>query len=80
MKPAEYADVPNLDGMFVEELEEYSRTIADKDGEVWEDIKHYVFHKIKAMRYRLDGYINAALHHEKKCDSIYQDIKEFVDW
>lgn len=77
---SDYKDVPNLDGMMVEELEEYRRSIQDKQGKVWEDIKLYVYYKQYAIYSRLQGFINEALYHESKCDSIYQNIKDLVDW
>lgn len=76
----EYKDVPNMDGMVLEDLEEYYQSIKDKEEGIWEQIKHYARQKIAAMRCRMNGYVDTALLHEKQCDNIYDVIKDYLDW
>ncbi len=76
----DFKDVPNLDDMYVDDLEAYDKTIQDKEGEVWDEVKEYVHCKTIAMQSRMDGNVNRAIRYERSCDMIYSRIKEYLDW
>lgn len=44
------------------------------------DVRAYTWHKITAMKLRLEGSIEVALRYEAICDRMYQHIPEDLRW
>lgn len=65
-------DVPNLDGMTVDDLTETSKVLAK--------LAAYAKIKSEAMRTRAAGYITNAVHKERKCDAIYSELPKWARW
>lgn len=74
------ASLPNLDcfvtpgecGECADELKEVAAAMAS--------LHAYAMFKGKAMKHRLAGEINQALHVESVCDSLYKQLPEWAKW
>ena len=73
-------DVVNLDGMTESELAEFERANRGVRGQALVCRVLYAREKREAMRHRLAGRIDRAMHHERLCDSLYKALPESLRW
>ena len=80
-------DVPNLDGMFADELMEYANRLDDNRPSIAHDdhahycaVAQYARLKAGAMRDRANGNVQSALTQESWCDRIYAQLPEWAKW
>jgi len=84
--------IPNLDAMTNEELMRFANETNKANGgrklgivgkgsvRITKDLVNYAWNRSTAMRCRIRGDIQTALHYEDICDRIYQDLPECVRW
>ena len=88
----ECPEVPNLDGMFQDDVQAWWEQHKDKPAATifprkpkgyigaFADLLSYAYNKSTAMQFRIGGDIPQALKYEEMCDRIYNRLPAYAKW
>lgn len=67
-------DPINLDALSIDPAD------LDNAAIVFDKLRQYASNKATAMRYRMAGEIGPAMHRERLCERIYNELPEWARW